>query len=612
MEVEEVARQTAALIVVGGGRDKDEEESTWSLDGEESTWSWDGDKAGEVSRGGGREVEDDKGSLWSSDGEEEPGGEGAGEVFTKPAEAEEAAKQVEAAAVVVAAAEEEIPEQEAKVGADGGGSGAAEEDKTAAIEAAQEKLLEEWRQVGPDDLAAFLMQSITTSSKKVYSRSIIVWIKFLAHQDVETRPALLLTKPSSKVDRINTMVRFVFFLSKQKGMTRKNANSIMTHLSYFLKSVGGLDTQPFMVSSRVAMAKAAIRTAPKHKGGRKSGKKLPMPRELMVWAREHFWKGVSWDTVKGAVDKTSYIGMEFMNDSGIRPGNITTREDEDSTDHELRCQDIDAYIGNGGDETLVRGTVAINEELKKYRESHPHEDPPKYDNVLELKFNIQSTKNKVIPSINIGRRGKYEQQFLLDLLEWIPRTTHLEPEDGFLTRGYPIAGTNKKRKLRRKDISERIKLVASENGLPPEFFACRSMRVSLQTVGSRNGMSQEHVNKRGGWAAGSRIPETTYDRETSIGGLLAQAGSIPEGQNKYGVRELHRSVMEAGGSVAPPVAGGRQKKRKATEVTVPVASPAKQARRERRRQGTPDENKRTGTRKGSRLRQAKVAYSPEH
>jgi hypothetical protein len=84
-----------------------------------------------------------------------------------------------------------------------------------------------------------------------------------------------------------------------------------------------------------------------------------------------------------------------------------------------------------------------------------------------------------------------------------------------------------------------LKQAADFFGLPIKHFSTKSLRSGFGTHAKANGMRRSEVNKRGGWAEGSTIPDKHYVRKMHSKGAFALSHSA-SGDQMHGIDEIRR------------------------------------------------------------------------
>jgi hypothetical protein len=125
------------------------------------------------------------------------------------------------------------------------------------------------------------------------------------------------------------------------------------------------------------------------------------------------------------------------------------------------------------------------------------------------------------------------------------RFSGVKESDEILTRYNPENGTRKV--VTRKEVSGAIKETAVFFDLPAKNSACKSLRSGFGTHVTANGMSDADMNKRGGWAKGSKVPRKHYVRNMASRGAFAIAAS-KDGSHNHGLREIRRMLPAKSGA----------------------------------------------------------------
>jgi hypothetical protein len=120
-----------------------------------------------------------------------------------------------------------------------------------------------------------------------------------------------------------------------------------------------------------------------------------------------------------------------------------------------------------------------------------------------------------------------ESEFMDDMLEWDLMARPAMEDELFFARVHP----QKKSvlKLRSKGVAKLIKEAAVACSLDPKRFSTKSFRGAFASSAQAQGMTSVERNVRGGWTAGSTVPDKYYALVDSVGMLGRRgAGAAPQ------------------------------------------------------------------------------------
>jgi hypothetical protein len=271
--------------------------------------------------------------------------------------------------------------------------------------------------------------------------------------------------------------------------------------------------------------------------------------------REHNWTGGDWDTAVGRDKRMAALVCQLMEDSGLRISNVAAPEGK-AQDHALRGQEVVAVIQGAGGAALRR--LSAGPELQAYlrveRDKRPalrgRSRTALFPEVVQLEVKILTTKTtrKVKhykPNNLLFRRDTEEEsQFIDDMLEWDLEARPAEVGALFFSRVHPIKHGIKK--LKSRMVAEQVKQAAAACGLNPGSFSTKSFREAFASGAQALGMTALERNVRGGWTAGSTVPDKHYAMIDSVG-VLGRKGAGPASQ--AGMPSVGMLLRRGGGSL---------------------------------------------------------------
>jgi hypothetical protein len=254
----------------------------------------------------------------------------------------------------------------------------------------------------------------------------------------------------------------------------------------------------------------------------------------MVWKmRELAWL-MSYDSLDGLVRKVLWISAGLGYDLGSRPGNVTQPDGPKAQDHNTRTGDL---VFTVRDDLSYAGRKKIRggEDLRKYLAAGHHADDDVYlvdiGQPTDKAGRLCSTQRSLVPR-PIMRRSPLESQFLTDLCDWMVLAKR-DRDQALAGRWYPVLNADKV--VTRKELTGLVKESAAAINLPANSFSAKSFRSgNATTMASASGVSDVEVNQRGGWVAGSTVPQKHYISRVQGRGPMAVGGS------GYGVKEVER------------------------------------------------------------------------
>ena len=344
------------------------------------------------------------------------------------------------------------------------------------------------------------------------------------------------------------LIRLVLFMKHlfDKGMRRPAISKVMSAMSSVFER--------HLVDTRVFSSKLLTRAKKGTMGTNEElaevnrlkikNPTLPMCLDMVLECRKLFWIEGIWDR-KGLDDKAVWLVVALGFNFGARICHLTlapkSKDGEQiKTDHALRTGDIKFYVGKEiGKQKVFKG----GEELRRFL-GKDFMRKIKEVEFAELSFLTSKTVRTVVTNIvdvkNIGRNTKEEVQLLDDLCLWIVMAKPLA-EDPIFTR-YHARGKRVDRKVvTAQFINLCIKQLAKCLGLPEKMFSSRSLRSGLASHMKAMNISEEEVNKVGGWAEKSRVATKHYTHREGTTGSLAT--TMP-GRAVWSIREIRHLVTQ--------------------------------------------------------------------
>jgi len=279
---------------------------------------------------------------------------------------------------------------------------------------------------------------------------------------------------------------------------------------------------------------------------------LPTCLEVVWKIRARYWCGSDWST-EGLDRRGIWIAIGLTFDSGMRIGNFTRPDGPLAEDHCVRTnqfvftvmdKDGESRVAGGDLAQWLRGQGRTTEAIKLCDV-----------NVTSTKVTRKSAKARAPAFKKIARRTEAESCFLDDLVAWI-RGSKVLGVDEITARysvGQGLAGVTR-RVVGRKEVVMAIKEAHALEGLPPGLFSCKSLRAGFSTHADDAGVSAANRNARGGWAAGSSVPDSNYSVALENAGALAFIATDLEGGG-HGLSSIRRMLPAYANMRVPKGAG---------------------------------------------------------
>ena len=286
--------------------------------------------------------------------------------------------------------------------------------------------------------------------------------------------------------------------------------------------IAGLSSTRFLTHDAVKNARRACRRSPEEQRAveelRRKTEQLPVNLEMIADLREHLWVQTSWD-FEGIKSKATWLVCCLSFDRGHRASNLTLPGNKHALDHNLRCASTIFNVSSPkGIVKLPAGPEllgVLNSSIVSVRIS-----------TVTSKMTGSGRSHKIVDAL-ITRDCEASSQFVDDLAEFV-RHSQVSGDDPLFSF-YRVSDKTKRRAkkvLTRGEVTIELKKCAGRLNLPSKRFATRSLRKGMSTQMSLGNISREERNRAGGWAPGSTIPDTHYDRSAQLRGALG-AASLP-------------------------------------------------------------------------------------
>lgn len=390
-------------------------------------------------------------------------------------------------------------------------------------------------------------KSVTKKTHKGYGKGIELWLEFLrVEHSHETHPGVYLENEISDEGRALQVILFVTWLLDKKKVDSGDVWSMVTHLRHHLTVQGAKDPS-YMDKGLVSKARrSGIRSVAEAKDYLRTQEEntfMPAAPEMLALLHRTHWEETDWGTTTGRDMKMVALAGWLMTDSGLRIGNIAAPE-SDSEDHALRAREVVVIAGRGlrGTKTY-EGATAIKALLLE--DGAVPGDTRHFSRVVHLQVKILTTKTlrlvkKTAPKINIldfRRETADESAFIDAMLSWIQRSECMDDEEMFFRRKHDRLNTVLR--LTSRMVAETMKGTAEHFNLDPARFSTCSFRKHYVSMAPSTGTSAEERNLRGGWVAGSTVPDTSYYTGETVG-LLGRRGGATARVSVPSVEMLHR------------------------------------------------------------------------
>lgn len=390
----------------------------------------------------------------------------------------------------------------------------------------------------------YLPNSVTLGTAAGYGSGFKKWLEYVGSLSGESITDIFLEKVGHDYERAKRVVLFMAYLYEEKGLREEQINKAITCMAYQF-SVAGAPTGFFTSAIISRGRKAGVRNTAEARAleeKRMEAVKLPVFLDLVWKVRDMYWKGKDW-TAKSMDSKAIWLAVGLGFDSGPRIGNLTLKDGALREDHCIRAGHAAFVVVDpvSGVESRLKGGPLIAEFLN--RVDVDYSMVKSVDLVFITSKTSKRVKSVITEPKTIARGSVVESTVFDDLLAWIC-FSGVQEADELLTRYDLISKTRKV--VIRKDVGVALKKAAALFGLPVKHFSCKSLRSGFGTHAKANGMSSSDVNKRGGWAEGSTVPDKHYVRDMHSRGALALSVSA-SGSQKHGIEELRRMLPAISG-----------------------------------------------------------------
>ncbi|KAJ1435622.1 hypothetical protein B484DRAFT_393466 [Ochromonadaceae sp. CCMP2298] len=321
----------------------------------------------------------------------------------------------------------------------------------------------------------YMGQSVTARTGKAYAKGSALWLKFLAAEHSgDTHPGEFLQGVPGVEGRILHIILFVTWLLDEEGMDSTQAWAIVGQLRHYL-SVSGFRDTGFMDEDLMAKARRAgvrsVEQAYEYMRLKEEREFMPAAPEMLEWVKMGYWDAASWHTTEGLDRRMVALAGWFMTDSGLRISNTAAPDGPDAQDHSLRAEQEVALVREepGARVRSVEAGRGLKEFLSEGSEDAGVTD--QYKKVFHLQIKIRTTKTtrrvKVMKTniLDYRRETEGESQFIDAILEWVQRSTCMEPEEMFFRRRHLKYGSILH--LTSKMVAAAMKLSAEQFGLDP-------------------------------------------------------------------------------------------------------------------------------------------------
>ena len=310
-----------------------------------------------------------------------------------------------------------------------------------------------------------------------------------------------------------------------KGLRGKGATAAAAAIRFALTSA--LEPTTCCDDPIVSAARAACeRTTAEERAHRNSeavgSTKLPVCQSMLAGQREELWDTKSW-LYPDIDSRTLYLAEMWAFDLGARVSEYTAAEKR-GEDHCIRAGELLFDFEEGDACVSVRGGEEYFAQIRR------GEIPRGRAVGCWVRAITQKTGKRVKTRL-ITRRHDTEERLLDDLVEWMIHSG-VGPEDELFSRYAMVRGRLSLKRLWPRDIRKGVKTACVEVGLDPRFFSAHSLRKASQTHMSAMGAPMSDRLDRGGYSAGSVVPNTTYDYNSAGHGALSSnsiAGGVAPG-----------------------------------------------------------------------------------
>jgi hypothetical protein len=258
--------------------------------------------------------------------------------------------------------------------------------------------------------------------------------------------------------------------------------------------------------------------------------KWPVMREMVVALHEQVWTPLAADPDRSAVQLTlmgSCLGCFLAYCFGPRVSSFAAGEGPDvreNENHAINCEDLTFFVNCPQEGASAAGQADQPPLSRTFRGTEVREQLESYPSsvVHRIQLDFISTKTAPVVGLNLYNTAGFEGMVLACCVFWVATASRVQNQDPLLTRYY----RGSRRLTRQRDLTAAMKDGARRVGLPAERFSFKSNRIGLASVDGMSGASKDRV---GGWAVGSRVRETSYDKRPARGRLAFEdSGGVPQ------------------------------------------------------------------------------------
>lgn len=364
-------------------------------------------------------------------------------------------------------------------------------------------------------LAGFMALSVTQGTLKRYCPWWAEWVEFVSGRTQNGRTPDPFLSGVSASDKGSLLI--LLFKSKYEAGKREKAATgigaaVRKHFEINLRDTKWLDS-PLITQGRRACRRSVAENREYAKSG-KSRARLPVWVGLLYKIREELWEGRPWDTSENLTMKMTYIATMFAFDTAARAGEATTTGGVTEV-HTILAEDVIVHlevpvVWRG---QMIHSHRGGSEILTECFNVH---------NVRAIEVCAQTHKpGKINHTKTIGRRSDEEEEFLLDLYQWLAFSGTKGGDELFSRWARRKNGKVSKLLCRSKMVTGAIKDAVAREGMDPGFFSFHSLRKAAVTQMKALGVSRDETLSRGNYSKDSVMIDTAYDYDSSGRGPLA-------------------------------------------------------------------------------------------
>ena len=362
-------------------------------------------------------------------------------------------------------------------------------------------------------MTAFLEGSVSELTHDGYERSWELWVGFL--WDWRGTKDVALKGVEAPIDKAKVVLLFVVYLYTDCDRREEEVTGVLSGVRHFLVTVHKQDVG-FLSLEIMRKAKAACKRSTEevreHQDAQEANAIIPFCLEIVLSMRQRLWVDTDWG-FEGSLQKAIWICIAIGTDQGCRPSNLVHKDGKKAKDHTLRNSRVTYLFDNGVEVTAGPAMKGVSPA-----------------DVRGAKVKLSTHKAGVDSSSGVRVGDGAGPDTVADMAAWTVHWADMDlcPEEGHYARLYRGTGKAglKGKTVTAKELRTAIKEGCAALGLPAEVFGSKSMRKTMATNSSLQGVDQEATNKRGRWSNKANTAEVCYSHARAARGKGAAAGGL--------------------------------------------------------------------------------------